>query len=179
VKCFFDVGYRHGAALPWFQSAYGIDETWSIYCFEPNPANHDRFQSASHFVNFRVAAWTHDGFVEIAQHDAGDGQGDGEASSIIDDWRHPGMTRRLRVPCIDFAEWLVRLTSPMDYVVVKLDIEGAEYAVCRRLLTTFAITRIDVLHVEFHHRFMTSENEQSTSALRLELQRFTEVIDHW
>ncbi len=53
-------------------------------------------------------------------------------------------------PCIDVVNWIKEIIDPDDYVVVKMDIEGAEYDVIPKLIRTGAISLIDELYVELH-----------------------------
>ena len=51
--------------------------------------------------------------------------------------------------CIDLSEWIFRNVSEENYNVLKIDIEGAEYAVVKHLLDTGASELIDEWLVEF------------------------------
>ena len=51
--------------------------------------------------------------------------------------------------CIDLSEWIFRNVSKENYNVLKIDIEGAEYAVIDHLLNTGASEYIDEWLVEF------------------------------
>tara|TARA_Y100000593_G_scaffold79574_1_gene148181 strand:- start:373 stop:1098 length:726 start_codon:yes stop_codon:yes gene_type:complete len=51
--------------------------------------------------------------------------------------------------CIDLSEWIFKNVSEENYNVLKIDIEGAEYAVVKRLLDTGASELIDEWLVEF------------------------------
>ncbi|KAF9363644.1 hypothetical protein BGX34_003686 [Mortierella sp. NVP85] len=51
---------------------------------------------------------------------------------------------------INIARWLLMNTLPQDFVVVKMDIEGAEYEVIPHLAEMSAWTVIDHLLVEWH-----------------------------
>ena len=56
-----------------------------------------------------------------------------------------------KVRVIDFVAWLKRSFTPADWVVVKMDIEGAEYPIFERLLNdTPTLHLIDVLALEVH-----------------------------
>ena len=66
---------------------------------------------------------------------------------------------------VDFVAWLKRSFAPADWVVVKMDIEGAEYPIFERLLDDASALRlIDVLALEVHPwgrdgtRFASSEH---------------------
>jgi len=53
-------------------------------------------------------------------------------------------------PAIDIADWLRRTVRPDDFVVVKMDIEGAEYDVVPHLLREKVADLIDELFLEVH-----------------------------
>merc|ERR1712113_416271 len=53
-------------------------------------------------------------------------------------------------PAFDVADFLRRRADVVDYVVVKMDIEGSEYDVLRHLLKEKVTNLIDELFVEFH-----------------------------
>jgi hypothetical protein len=73
------------------------------------------------------------------------------------------------VPAIDFSAWLRRTVGPDDHVVVKMDIEGAEYPVLTKLLNDGTINLISVLYIEWHHdRFPAmrrAEHDQVATAV--------------
>ena len=61
------------------------------------------------------------------------------------------------MPAIDFSRWLKEMIArhteadgSKPFVVVKMDIEGAEYAVLEELVRDGTITLISDLMVEFH-----------------------------
>ena len=45
-----------------------------------------------------------------------------------------------------------------DYIVVKLDIEGAEYEVIESMLNSGAINRVNELYIEWHDHFFPNKN---------------------
>ena len=57
----------------------------------------------------------------------------------------------ITVPVFDFAEFLRRRAARAAHVVVKMDIEGMEYAVLHRLLRTGTSQTITELLLECHH----------------------------
>jgi len=75
---------------------------------------------------------------------------------------HAGMSSSLFIPdndkncinveTIDFAKFLHETCTKEDRVIVKLDIEGAEYEVLYKLIITGVIHLIDDLIIEFHKK---------------------------
>lgn len=58
---------------------------------------------------------------------------------------NPGSEQK--VVCFDFAIWLKRQPKP---VILKMDIEGGEYALLQRIISTRANNKISRLLVEWH-----------------------------
>ena len=51
---------------------------------------------------------------------------------------------------VDFVTWLEKSFTPSDYVVLKMDIEGAERTIVERMLTTNVMRLVDVFLWECH-----------------------------
>ncbi|ATY63111.1 family methyltransferase [Cordyceps militaris] len=62
---------------------------------------------------------------------------------------------------VNIARWLLMNTLPHDFVVVKMDIEGAEYDIVPHLVSMRAWTVLDVLLVEWHDHLPTDEARQA------------------
>jgi FkbM family methyltransferase len=72
-------------------------------------------------------------------------------SSILAEHPDVQVADRIDLPAVDVGALIRRVTCPEDYVVVKMDIEGAEYAVIESWCTRPAIWRhIDLLYMEVH-----------------------------
>ena len=65
-----------------------------------------------------------------------------------------GSDRKVRsqtsIPAIDFAEFVRTHATPDDFVLVKMDIEGAEFVVVPELIASGAACLIDELYLECH-----------------------------
>lgn len=54
------------------------------------------------------------------------------------------------VHTIDLSSWLLENTSPSDYVILKLDVEGAEYDILEKMFRDRSIDRVAHLFIEWH-----------------------------
>jgi len=54
------------------------------------------------------------------------------------------------IPCFNFSKWLKETVTESDYVVCKIDIEGAEFDVLDKCIEDDTLKLINVLDVEFH-----------------------------
>jgi len=77
----------------------------------------------------------------------------------------------VRVAAIDFSRWLGENFVPEDYVIVKMDIEGAEYDVLEKVIADGNLPLIDELIIEFHQRMNGGISKARHNALVRRLRR--------
>ena len=138
---------------------------WDVYAFEANPLFNSDLEKVEALVakNHSVylfnetAAWTHDGKIDFYL-DTGHFWG----SSL--DKNHPDVIRsgrkKLTVPCKDISR-ILKQYKENDLVVMKIDIEGAEYDLLLDFIKKDVFKLIDYLAVEFHPkvtRFSTGDS---------------------
>ena len=69
--------------------------------------------------------------------------------------------RLLRVPALDIADFLRRRVTREDYVVVKMDVEGAETVLVPHLIASNVTALIDEFFVELHSPPAHSSSENA------------------
>lgn len=202
-KIFIDLGHHKGQGLREFVPKLGIDHSWPIYCWEANP-NSWKYMDVCPVVDGRplnvvkihAAALDYTGVAEMAL-ESNNGANDGWGSSVIPRFKAPGLDhdKKIKVPCIRFAEWLaslacthIRLGDGCE-IHIKMDIEGSEFRVLRdilhyrRLMTPDGpklASMISSLHVEWHERFMQDLDAADIKKMLVEkLSQSTEVHNHW
>lgn len=62
---------------------------------------------------------------------------------------------------VNLSRWLLMNTLPHDFVVVKMDIEGAEYQVLPHMAEMAVWSVVDHLFVEWHDNLPTDEDRQA------------------
>jgi len=62
------------------------------------------------------------------------------------------------VTSIRLADFILNSAEKYKYIVLKLDVEGAEYKIITDLITSNAIDKITTFYVEFHSRLYTEPN---------------------
>jgi len=112
---------------------------YAIYVFEPNATD---IPGATVIPK---AMWIADGEVDFRNNDACD------YTFTIAQFAMRNHDPVRKVPSVRFTSWLRTVASPEDYIVLKLDIEGAEYAVLRDLIGERMSHWINELYVEYHH----------------------------
>ena len=154
----YDLGTHYGEGLRKVTALHGVDNTWQIYTFEPNPTIkvHTCLADYPYNVNIiRKAAWTSYGHMRfMAQDSTGHGFGAG-LEGYGSDGAHwdAGL-----VPTVDIVHMIKAYN---DRCVVKYDIEGAEWHVISRLVENpEAMCLIDTLYIEWHMKYGTLERKK-------------------
>jgi FkbM family methyltransferase len=134
---FIDLGAFTGDSVLRYLKAGGTIDY--AHLFEPNPEVDPRPLPCP-FSFYPVGAWIHQGSMPLYR---GTKHGKLGASFYKDG------DKIAEVPVINFPRWLHLLETPCP-IVVKMNIEGAEYELLDKLCETDAIERIDVLYLAFH-----------------------------
>lgn len=181
MKYYIDLGGHFGEGLRSFIDMYNIDETWKIISFEPNIESFNILKVFNYkncnieFINKGV--WVENKTLKFRPEKTSISYGsrnDGAGSTFIDgdDWNIKNNNNigggdfldEYNIEVIDFNEFLLNLKE-VDFLLVKMDIEGSEYEILRRIIKTNSISIINDIYVEFHDWAMKSENVYTTNEL--------------
>lgn len=168
MKTLVDAGHRFSDALEPLNAIHGCinSDEWIIHAFEPNPAHHPCPYCADvqNILHHKEAVWIEDGIMDFHQTPSGkvdDKKGGGCCLSTFTP-KGP-ILATVPVKTINFSEFIECLEC--EELMVKMDIEGAEYPVLRKMIEDGTIGRIDHLYVETHQRLLNDEDSESTAEL--------------
>ena len=83
----------------------------------------------------------------------------------------------VRVRTIDFSRWLRENTSVFDYIILKLDVEGAEYDILEKMIRDRTISRINHLFIEWHWEKVGIPRDRHQRLLRALRRRRVPIFD--
>ena len=178
-KVFIDCGFYRGKAISIFKKMPECDDSFEFFAFDPNRFSDERLEeiqeSGINFIN--KAVWIHDG--EITFYASG--RRFGQANSVFPNPIKPRREEQRIVGCIDFGKWIKDNFSKDDYIVLKMNIEGAEYDVLDSMLKVGSIEYVNLLVVSFHDHKLTGKYdtaglEQRIKERGIELQRWTKSL---
>tara|TARA_R100000152_G_C6755573_1_gene179304 strand:+ start:584 stop:1177 length:594 start_codon:yes stop_codon:yes gene_type:complete len=191
---FIDCGTHHGEGIREFHDKGIIDNTFEIHTFEANPECNieERIKDIPlNITTYNKAVWVEDGWVTFYQEDhthSGSGS-PSDGRSNIDGWgstiEETGFFKEefinypsIKVESIDFNKFLK--TFPDDYYIVcKIDIEGSEFPVLRKLIHEKTLSKINLLYVEFHEWGMDSEDKESIKKIKDDASNLGVSIFDW
>ena len=152
----------------WFRATYPDAGTYKVYAFEAEHKYDDSYAGHPDVTLLHYAVSTANGTIpwghmvkKGGRTRSGFALGPGgrrrlgsRHNLVADRRRRLGSGHNLvqdgTRPAIDIADWMRRTVRPDDFVVVKMDIEGAEYDVVPHLLREKVADLIDELFLEIH-----------------------------
>jgi FkbM family methyltransferase len=142
-KVFIDCGAYDGASVRKFKSETPDFEEWEVYSFEADKTCWPEWPCEGVEV-IKKAVWIEDGTIEFNV------PGVKTASSSIVRWN--GQVKPDVVECIDLSKWIMEEFDEDDHIFLKLDVEGAEYEILRKMINDGSMDYIDRLNGEFHNK---------------------------
>lgn len=160
---YIDVGARsYGSSIgSWFKKQYPKqNKTFDVYAIEAGKAFREEYRrrKKKRVTLLPYAAWVRNEtlFFGISREptrrrgedEKGRGMGRVQAAQSSSGFVNGDSDK---IEGFDFAVWLKSAVSERDFVVVKMDVEGAEFYLVPRLVETGAICLIDEMFVECHY----------------------------
>jgi FkbM family methyltransferase len=184
-KVFIDGGFHLGEGLSEFKIMLGITNDWVIHAFEPNLHCNGNLINDNNIIFHRKAIWVENGS-QMFNCEDNNATNSPKVNSVsnLDGWGSCLSTiesthtfgEQILVETIDFSEFINNFKDCEIYC--KLDIEGAEFEVLRKLIKTGGISLIKELWVEWHEMDLPTENENTMLELVDELSKYTK-INNW
>jgi FkbM family methyltransferase len=193
-KIFLDCGTHLTEGLRDFYSKGIINSEFEVHTFEANPACRilERIQVLSPYLTIiphQKAVWIEDGHVFFNQenHKKSFSCSPTDGTSDIDGWgssvdgigfEHPGYEEKIKIESVDFSNFVRNL--PDDALIIcKMDIEGSEFPVLRKMIQEETIKKIKSIYIEFHERFMPNESSESRQEIINQIESFGVETNIW
>ena len=183
VDNFLDVNIKsHGGDIRSKIPAERLKQKWIIHAIEGNSAFDlnlfnlkTKYKQTEHkiLVYNGTIVTNYDGFITF-YIDENNRYGNHVGSSILENHPDVVLSKKVNVkkPCVDLAR-LLRFYTQSDFVVVKMDIEGAEFELLIHLIKENVLNLIDIFIVEYHRTlspFKTSYDVFSAIFKRFNIQ---------
>ena len=148
-KYFLDCGAHNGCSVRLFQHLCSDWREYTIHCFEPNPMFRQCFGEFDNVLFHEAAVWSRDGMEPFFLSKSPKHHG----SSLIRSKRTGMLDKEnpITVRCLDFNRWIKETIDRESYVILKMDIEGAEYEVLESMIAGGSIDQIKLLYIDFHY----------------------------
>lgn len=158
---FLDCGSNIGQGYEYFNKMYG--DSWEYHLFEPNPnccrVLNERYGERPNVKIFNNAVYTNTDEVEFkfATELCHGG-------TIVEDHNtaiNTNYVHKTKVKCVDIDTYINQLVSEGKTVVLKLDVECAEYAIMDKLIQTGTIFKLSKIYCEYHSMYVRHEDRKA------------------
>lgn len=156
-KIFIDGGANKGQSTENFISRFSEfklePENWEIYMIEPNSGCNGKIEKVINkyknddgfnITYYNKALWKNDDELTLKHNSGGDGCT--ESGSTV--FKNGPKTQKVK--SIHLSKWIKENFNKDDYIILKLDIEGAEYEIINDLYKTDTLSYINTIHGELH-----------------------------
>jgi len=152
-KIFIDLGSNKCEITDMFNEYM---DDYEIFCFEPNLLL-ERYYKNKNLNHIQSAAWIQDGEIDFKF----DIDSKNYGSTAILTKKTGKFKNVVKVPSVDISNWIKSNFSKDDHIIMKCDIEGAEYYLIPHLHKTDALSFLDVFILETHpnSKLRIDENE--------------------
>lgn len=172
MNVLIDCGGNMGQGYEILSKELNIDSNWDVYMFEPNKKCIGILNSKYKNINIiNKAVWVANEkrklTLEYWPHPINDWVGGAthiiEADEYIkpacikDEYLKPGGY----IDCIDFSEFLNSTFNKNDRIVLKFDIEGAEFDVLDKMIDDKTVFLINTIYVEWHNRLIKNKKNEN------------------
>jgi FkbM family methyltransferase len=176
---YIDLGAYNGDTFLSFMNRTDLivpPQDFRCILIEPNPRFHDLLAIIKEkFENIEAvgtgAAWIRDGQAEFAQDTNLLAYGSTLMKSKEEIWN---VMPKIKVQTFDFSKWIEQFAY--DYVIVKMDTEGAEFPILEKMLTDDTVRIMDQLWVEVHPNKVREYTTTYSNDLLDRLAEHTKVV---
>ena len=169
MKIFIDLGSHVGESIINLRELVDINQEFKIYGFEPHPIvfkkakhNIENYKKNSNINLFEKAGYINDNDSILYQHHAlsklelkdqinnyNELGGDGSSTLNIN---KKGISKEgtIKIKCVNVASFFKDIVTEDDYVILKMDIEGAEYELIPHLIENNIFKMVNIFLIEFH-----------------------------
>jgi len=170
-KIFLDCGAWEGTSLFYFTHNYPHANSFIKYAFECNPSvlpllrNNIKNKNIRNAEVISKAVWIEDSSIKLKRGDSRFSESD----SLIKEkriLRHDDR-KDVMVGCIDFSKWCKNNISESDYVICKMNIEGAEYQILQKMIEDETIGLIDYWYIDWHWNKIDMSEEEHIERLKM------------
>jgi len=146
-RVFVDAGGFNGCSVERFRKDYDPQANFEIFSFEPNPIFEDSYSEFENHTLIKKAVWISDGQMNfyLDRHDS-------DGSSLLVEKKTGNLDKKtpITVESVDLDSWIKKNFSTDDFIILKIDIEGAEYEVLSKMLKENSIDYLNSIFIEWH-----------------------------
>jgi len=149
-KIFLDCGSNDGCSVRKFRHLKDKDKEFECFCFEGNPKLF-KYHPVDHLCKFYPnIVYGSDEVIEFYIQGSGGGSTTSKKKyqGYLDKYKC-GVEKVQYQPVI-LSEFIKNNFSKDDHIILKLDVEGAEYSILQNMIDTQVLSYVNAIYIEWH-----------------------------
>ena len=177
-KIFLDVGGNNGCSVKKFRNHYDKEALFEIFSFEPNEKFHNFYDDFKNHYLHKSAAWIYDGQIDFFVSPRHDSAGSSLYEDKIDPIEKTSIIKdhKTKVNCIDLSKWIKGNFREDDHIILKMDVEGAEYKIVEKMVKDESISMINKIFIEWHYGRIPSISLQQHKDTLMSIPQSVEIF---
>lgn len=184
-KVFLDCGAHDGCSVRKFLDVIEDAKEYDIHSFEPNP-NLESYHPVGHAVFHKFAVWIEYGELSFYNFSTTGGSSllkEKNERNVMKTSQKPkwmqkfGLPEEIKVNSIDLSGWIKTNFTKDDYIILKMDIEGAEYEILKKMFVDDTIDYINELWIEWHFLNYSNYHSMANNFHKLIMQRGIKIVE--
>jgi len=177
-KIYIDCGAWRGYSILAFKKHYG--DYFDMYAFECHPKlkrgleNLSRKMRPKKFNFIDKAVWICDEKVHLYPGPKRKSQ---SSSVMFSKRRNVCKNNPVIVCAIDFSKWILDNFNKDDYIICKMNIEGAEYDVLEKMLKDGSIKYINRLYVQWHYKKLKDFSVERHNKIKGQISKIIKLFE--
>jgi FkbM family methyltransferase len=182
-KIFLDCGSNLGQGFLKIFEECGMNDEWHFFLFEPNKECYEQLKNKINFKNLDIvnkAVSDESSLVDFTiEYCPTQKSWVGGASHIISDgyitpYYIPNeymKSSTYKVETIDLSSFIRDNFNKNDYIVLKLDIEGMEFKVLKKMVDDNVLSYIDNIYIEWHDDLLNQDYSKIKNEILEEIKK--------
>ncbi len=144
MNVFLDCGWYSGWSWNLFKKTIDYKNDFICYAFDPFPK---KCEENKDVIFVKKVVWIFDG--EIDFHTSS--RRGGRANSI---YKNPKAIKekKRKIECIDLSKFIINNFKQSDFIVLKMDVEGAENDILEKMAKDDTLKFVNILYLEPHNK---------------------------
>jgi len=142
---FLDCGSWNGCSVNFFRANYPEGMDYEVFCFEPLPENIEKLKRLKDVTIIEKAVSDKTGILRFYK-----GLSQSGTLFIEKTTGEVDKNNWIEVLTVDLSRWIELNLNENDNIILKLNVEGAEYSIIEKMYNNGTISYIDKFYIQWH-----------------------------
>ena len=171
-KIYIDCGAWSGDSVLCFKQYHNDYDIYAFECSYQFEQELNELSSKHGFTFINKAVWVNNGDVNLYP---GIGEHTQSGSLCLSKKKYIDKKSPEVIKAIDFSQWVIDEFDKDDYIICKMNIEGAEYDILEKMLVDGSAQYINRFYIAWHNTKLENFSEKRHNKIKKQINSITEL----